>query len=164
MRDFSKAHAPGWSLGELWIFRVWPATFKYRQAEGSETTKTPFTLQARSFFSSPFLEFCLTTTAFSSIVLFHMFCSSIGHIKNSRESLWNLRYSEKGDLSEHFARTYSLVMQFSHESEHTKLMTSLIINLELAVFYRQSLSCEVIDKSQGDLNSSSSKYFPLCPL
>ena len=54
-------------------------------------------------------------------------------------------------------------MPFSHESEHTELMTLLIINLQWAVFYLQSLSCEVIDKSHGDLNSSSSYYFPLCP-
>ena len=58
--------------------------------------------------------------------------------------------------------TFSFVTPFSYESEHTKLMTSLIINLLLAVFYLQSLSCEVIDKSQSDLNSSNSKYFPLC--
>ena len=50
----------------------------------------------------------------------------------------------------------------SHESEHTKLMTSLIINLQLAV-YRQSLSCEVIDKFKGDSNSSNSNYFSLFP-
>ena len=49
------------------------------------------------------------------------------------------RYSEKGDLAEHFARTFSLGLQFSHESEHTKLMTSQII-LPEAVFYLQSLS------------------------
>ena len=54
-------------------------------------------------------------------------------------------------------------MPFSYESEHKKFMTSLIINLSLAVFYRQSLSCKVIDKSQGDLNSSNCKYFTLCP-
>ena len=42
-------------------------------------------------------------------------------------------------------------------------MTSLIINLSFAVFHRQSLSCEVIDKSLGDTNSPNSKYFPLCP-
>ena len=51
-------------------------------------------------------------------------------------------------------------MPFSHESEHTKLMTSLIINLPMAEFYRQSLSCEVINKSQGDINSNSN-YFPM---
>ena len=45
-------------------------------------------------------------------------------------------------------------------------MTSLIINLLFAVFYLQSLqslSCEVIDKSKGDLNSSNNNYFPSCP-
>ena len=42
-------------------------------------------------------------------------------------------------------------------------MTSLIINLSFAVFHLQSLSCEVIDKSQGDINSPNSKYSPLCP-
>ena len=42
-------------------------------------------------------------------------------------------------------------------------MTSLIINLSFAVFHLQSLSCEVIDKSQGDIDSPNSKYFPLCP-
>ena len=55
------------------------------------------------------------------------------------------------------------VMPFSHESEHAKLITSLIINLLLAVFYRKSPSYEVIDKSQGDLDSSNSNFFPLCP-
>ena len=70
---------------------------------------------------------------------------------------------KKGDLPDPFVRTCSFVMPFSLGYEHTKLMTYLIINLPLAVFYRQSLSCEVIDKSQGDLNSSNSKYFPLCP-
>ena len=39
-------------------------------------------------------------------------------------------------------------------------MTSLIINLPMAEFYRQSLSCEVINKSQGDINSNSN-YFPM---
>ena len=88
---------------------------------------------------------------------------SIYHFENSSPLLWNPRYSEKGDSPEHFVRTFSFVMPFSYESEHTKLMTLLIINLSLEVFYRQSLSCEVINKSQGDLNSSNSKYFPLCP-
>ena len=38
------------SLDELWIFRVGQDTFLYRRAEGFETTKTPSTLQAGSFF------------------------------------------------------------------------------------------------------------------
>ena len=102
---------------------------------------------------------------------------SICHIENSRASLWNPRYSEKGDLSGHFARTFSLVMQFLHEydsiSENINswplivnlplAVWLLIINLPLAVFYWQSLPCKVIDKSKGDLNSSNSNYFPLRP-
>ena len=62
-----------WSLDELWILRVRPATFKYRPALHSKTTKTPFMQQACSFFSNPFLEFCLLTPTFSSTILFHMF-------------------------------------------------------------------------------------------
>ena len=44
-------------------------------------------------------------------------------------------------------------------------MTSLIINLNflLTVFHQQSLSCEVMDKSLGNINSPNSKYSPLCP-
>ena len=87
----------------------------------------------------------------------------IWHIENSRASLWNPKYSEKGDLPEHFARTFSLVMRFSNESERVELMTLLNMNLPLAVFYRYSLSHEVIDKPKADLNSSNSNYFPLCP-
>ena len=89
--------------------------------------------------------------------------ASIGHFENSSPLLWNPRYSEKGNLPDPFVHTFSFVMPFSYESEHTKLMTSLIINLSLAVFHRQSLSCEVIDKSQVDFKSPNSKYSPLCP-
>ena len=52
------------SLDLLWIFQVWPATFKYGRALQSETTKTTSTLQACSFFSNPCLEFCLSTPLF----------------------------------------------------------------------------------------------------
>ena len=40
-------------------------------------------------------------------------------------------------------------------------MTSLIMNLLLAVSCWQSLSCEVVDNSRSDLNSSNSNHFPL---
>ena len=117
--------------------------------------------------STPFLEFCLSTPVSSSIILFQMFVQAFDTLKipenRYRESFWNLRYSEKGDLPEHFTRAFSLVIPMSHESEHTKLMTSLITNLLLAVFYLQSLSCEVIDKSQRDLNLSTASIF-LCAL
>ena len=56
------------SLDKHWIFQVGQVTFKYGQALKSETTKTPSTLQACSFLSNPFLEFCLSTPAVSSII------------------------------------------------------------------------------------------------
>ena len=64
------------SLEWLGIFLVGPATFKSRRTVQYETTKTPSLLQACSFFSNPFLEFCLSTptfSKFSSITLFHIF-------------------------------------------------------------------------------------------
>ena len=62
---------------------------------------------------------------------------SIWQIKSSSPLLWNPRYSEKGNLPDPFVCTFSFVMPFSYESEHTKLMTSLITNLSLGVFYLQ---------------------------
>ena len=50
---------------------------------------------------------------------------SIWHFKNSSPLLWNPRHFEKGALPQHLASTFSFVMPFSHELEHTKLMTSL---------------------------------------
>ena len=89
--------------------------------------------------------------------------ASIGHFENSSPLLWNPRYSEKGNLPDPFVRTFSFVMPFSHESEHTKLMTCLTINLSLAVIYRQSLPWEGPNKPRGDPDSSSSSHFSLCP-
>ena len=42
---------------------------------------------------------------------------------------------EKGDLPEHFSRTFSLVtvMPFLHESEHTKLMSHDLSDYQLIV-------------------------------
>ena len=88
------------SLDKLWIFRVWPATFKYRRADGSKTAKTPSTLQACSFFSNPFLpvEFCLSTLgpAFSFIMLFQIFIQAFDTLKitehrfGTRDTLKNM--------------------------------------------------------------------------
>ena len=41
-------------------------------------------------------------------------CPSIWHIENSSALLCNMRYSEKGDLTDNFASTFSLVMLFLH--------------------------------------------------
>ena len=159
------------SLDELCIFQFGPASFKYGRAEGSEswteTTKTPSTLQACSFFSNPFLDFCLSTPTFSSIILFHMIVVQTFDTLKVPVHRFETRDTLKKVICLGISQgLVSLIMQFSHESEHTYLMTSLIINLQLAVFYRQSLSCKVIDKSpraKSDLNSSNSNYFPLCP-
>ena len=50
------------------------------------------------------------------------------------------------------------MMPFSNESEHTQLMTSLIINLSSAVFYLQWLPWEDLDKSRVNSDSSSSGH------
>ena len=47
-----------------------------------------------------------------------------------------------------FASTFSLVVPCSHESEHIKLMTSLIFNSVLPVFYRQTLPSDEINTFQ----------------
>ena len=145
-----------WSLDGLWIFQIGPATFKYSRAIQSKTTKNP-SLQIL-FFNPASQPPLFLLPSCSTYLTMHLTDWKLKSITLEPKIL-----SEKGDFPEHFARTFSLVMPFSHESEHTKLMTLLIINLPLAVFYWQSLSCKVIDKSQGDLNSSNSNYFPLCP-
>ena len=82
--------------------------------------------------------------SFCSIILFHMIVHAFDKLTHWKfQSIeWNPRYSEKVDSSERFARTF--------RKEQAELINSLLINLLLAVFYRQSLSCEVIDKSQGE--------------
>ena len=57
----------------------------------------------------------------------------------------------------------SFVVPFLHESEHTKLITLLIINSSLAVFCWQLLPWEGLNNFRGDPYSSSSGHFTLCP-
>ena len=97
-----------------------------------------------------FLEILLLEPHFFFHYIVAQFRASILHFENCSSLLWNPTYSEKGNLPDPFVRTCSFVMPFSQRSEHTKLITYpyLIINLPLAVFYLQSLSCEVNDKSQ----------------
>ena len=140
------------SIDELWIFRFGPATFKYGRALKSETT----------ILSYPFLKFCLSTRFFFHHLVPHV-CPSIWHIENSKVSLWNPRYSEKINCLSISQALFLLLCHF-HMNLNTQTHDLLIFNLPLAAFYRQSLSREVINKSQGDLNSSNSRYFPLCPL
>ena len=57
----------------------------------------------------------------------------------------------KSGLLESFASSFSLHSLAWH-LKHTKIMTSLIMNLLLAVSCLQSFSYEVINKSQGDFD------------
>ena len=73
-------------------------------------------LQACSFLSNPFLEFCFSTPLFLP-----SYCStsSSRHLTLRKLQCVALepRYFGKGDLAEHFASTFSFVMPISHESE-----------------------------------------------
>ena len=130
---------------KLWIFRV---EIRTGSLIGNPTKLSPRCRHAHSF--CILFGILLLTPAFSSTILFH-------------KLLWNPRYFEKVDLPELFLSTFSFVMPFSHESEHTKVMTSLVINLSLAVFYLQSFPWEGLNKPRGDPDSSSSGHFTLCP-
>ena len=70
---FWNCHLVCQSFDELWIFQVGPTTYKYQMGRKIRNPRTPSTMQACSFFSNPFLEFCFSTPAFSSTILFHKF-------------------------------------------------------------------------------------------
>ena len=142
--DFCISRSDLRELKQALIGRVGPATFKYGRAVEPESTKT--SPQCRHTHSFQILSW---NSASRPLFFFHHIVPyvflRIWHIENSRASLWNPRYSVKGDLPEHFARTFSLIMQILHESEHVNFMTWLIINLRLEVFYLQPCSCEVTE-------------------
>ena len=126
---------------------VWvrQAGLTYGRAVDSETSKTPSTLQACSFFSDHFLAHpslghFASWTPPSDDHLVPRVCQCIWYFENSSASLWNPRYSEKADLLD--SGTFCTL---------------------LAVSCLQLLQHKVIDKSQGDLESSNSNYCPLCP-
>ena len=83
-----------------------------------------------SFFSNPILEFCLSTPAFSSIILFLMFVYASDKLKIPVHCS-GTGYTLKQVICPALARTFSLIRQFSLESEHTKpiiwALTSLIV-------------------------------------
>ena len=142
--DFCISRSDLRELKQALIGRVGPANFKYGRAVEPESTKT--SPQCRHTHSFQILSW---NSASRPLFFFHHIVPyvflRIWHIENSRASLWNPRYSVKGDLPEHFARTFSLIMQILHESEHVNFMTWLIINLRLEVFYLQPCSCEVTE-------------------
>ena len=50
-------------------FQVWLATYKYQTGRKIRNPRTATTMQACSFFSNPFSEFCFLTPAFFSTIL-----------------------------------------------------------------------------------------------
>ena len=94
------------TLDELWFVRVGLANFKYWLALESKTREVPSTLQ-------PSLSLGMLIL-FDPLFFFHhivpQFFPSIWHFENSSSLLWNPRYSDKGDLPEHFA----LFLLFCH--------------------------------------------------
>ena len=151
-----------WSFDERLIIRVGPATYKYQTGRKIRNPRTPSTMQACSFFSNLFLKFCFSTPAFSSTILLHKFVQVFDTLKIPVHCFgtWN---TLKKVICLILSYTLFLLLGYFISIWTYKLMTSLIINLSFAVLYWQSISCETIDKSQGDLNSSNSKYSPLCP-
>ena len=99
------------------------------------------------------------------LAIFAQVRPSIWHFESSSQLLWNPRNPEKDNLPDPSVCTFSFVMPFSYESELTKLMTSLIINLSLAVFYRHHFHVKwsTNPRAASILPSSNSKYFSLCP-
>ena len=124
-------------------------------------------LHACSFFLIPFWDSTSQTSFFNNHLAPHAY-SCIWFIENSRASLLKLGYSEKGpgDLPEHFARIFSLVVQFSQQSERTKLMTCGIgltdFQITVCSFLQAITFMWSCRNSNGDLISSSSNYFSLC--
>ena len=152
VRDFCVSFRTCRSLDDVWIFRVGPATYKYGRAERSETTKMSSTLEACSFFrilswnsaSQPprFLPSSCST-----------FCPSIWRIENSRTSLWNPRYSEKGDLPERFFSCYATNLNVQNSWSNS-----------VSTYYWQfSTGNHFMWSNWQILNSSNSDCFPLCP-
>ena len=102
------------SLDELWIFRVRPATFKYRRALKSETTKLPPCSRLDHSFELAILAW---NSAYQTPLFLPSSCSVClsRHLTNWKfqssalesEILWKRYYC---NLPEYFASTFSLVM------------------------------------------------------
>ena len=75
------------------------------------------------------------------------------------QHIWHIENSIAVDYFSCYA-IFTWIWTYKNSWSH---WLSTVINLPLVVFNWESLSCEVIYKSQGDLNSSNSKYFPLRP-
>ena len=112
------------SFDELWIFRVGPATLKDLTGRKSETQALPPRCRhAHSFWILSWNSASRPRFFFHHIVA--QVRASIWHFENSSPLLWNPRYSEKGDLPEHFASTFSLLCHFHHDLTDFHLTASV---------------------------------------
>ena len=68
-------------LDQLWIFQVRRATYKYQTGRKIWNPTTQSTMQACSFFSNPFSEFCFLTPTFFSTILLHKFVQVLDTLK-----------------------------------------------------------------------------------
>ena len=123
----------------------WPALNTDRQWNPKQRKISPQCRHAHSFES--FLGILpLDPRLFSesSINLFNMFVDEFDTLKIPVHR-FGTRKTLKTVICLSILQALFLAMRFSNEFERTVLMTSLIINLPLAIFYWHSLSCEVID-------------------
>ena len=130
--------------------RLWWLLWRCRHAHSSPWCRQ---CQACPFFSNPFLEFFLLTPSFSSNILFHIFVHAFDTLKIPEHRFATRNTLKKVICLSILQEPFLLLYDF-----HTKLMTLLFINFPLAVFYRQSLFCAVINKSQVNLHSSNSNF------
>ena len=96
-------------LLELWFGLLGSAAILWQVPDGQKNSKSqnPSTPQTCTLFFNPIPKYCFVTSAFSSIILLHMFHSSCIHLTfwifqsialESRASLWNRIYSEKNEF------------------------------------------------------------------
>ena len=125
---------------------------------------------AFSFFSNPYLEFCFSTPAFSSI-LFHKFVQRSKYLTlwkimeisidcfGTQDTLKLICLSiSQGDLPEHFTSTCCAIMNIQKSSWPDWSST-----YRLQFLNRQLLPWEGLNKPKVDPDSSSSSHFTLCP-
>ena len=151
------------SLAELWIFGVGSATFS--TTDGLFDSKpVKLELPPRCSHAHSF-EFFLGILPLNPRFFFHHLvphvCPSIWHIENSRASLWNQRKRKVICLS--ISQALFLLLYHFHMNMNIYETHDLTdYQLTVGSFLPESLSCEVINESQGDLNSSNSNYFLIC--
>ena len=151
------------SLAELWIFGVGSATFS--TTDGLFDSKpVKLELPPRCSHAHCF-EFFLGILPLNPRFFFHHLvphvCPSIWHIENSRASLWNQRKRKVICLS--ISQALFLLLYHFHMNMNIYETHDLTdYQLTVGSFLPESLSCEVINESQGDLNSSNSNYFRIC--